>query len=55
MKKIDIIISIYLLSIVFYVVFLLLAGRIDKFLYAGSLAIIPLVFAILSRRRISSA
>jgi len=55
MKKIDLIISIYFVSIGFYVVFLILAGRIDKFLYAGSLAIIPLIFSILGRRRISGA
>ena len=55
MKEIDIIISIYLLSVVFYVVFLILAGSIDKLLYAGSLAIIPLFIAILGRRRIYGA
>ena len=55
MKKIDLIISLYLINLMIYVIFLILANDFEVLLFAVPLALIPLIFAINGRRKISNA
>ncbi len=49
-RLIDIIITCYVVIIITNIVFLIISLRLDMLMYAGSLAIIPLIIIIIRKR-----